>query len=102
MRAASCAIGTFQSVGAQVLPEVMRRFLAAWPHVGLELTESASDEELLRLVERGELDLAFAMPPLLEGPFEAVELLPDPYVLLVPTDHELAGLTRRASPTSAT
>ncbi|MHB1241825.1 MAG: LysR family transcriptional regulator [Gaiellaceae bacterium] len=84
-------IGTFQSVGARVLPEVMRRYLAAWPHVELVLTESASDDELLRLVERGELDLAFAMPPLLEGPFEAVELLADPYVLLVPADHELAA-----------
>jgi DNA-binding transcriptional LysR family regulator len=87
-------IGTFQSVGAKVLPEVMRRFLAAWPLVGLELTESASDDDLLRLIERGELDLAFAMLPTLEGPFETQELLQDAYVLLVPTDHELAGLGR--------
>ena len=87
-------IGTFQSVGARVLPAVMRRFAAAWPQVEVELTESPSDEELVRLVERGELDLAFAMPPLLDGPFDAVELLADPYVLLVPAEHELAGLTR--------
>ncbi len=87
-------IGTFQSVGAKVLPEVMRRFLAAWPLVGLELTESPSDDDLLRLIERGELDLAFAMLPTLEGPFETEELLRDAYVLLVPTDHELAGLGR--------
>ena len=26
-------VGTFQSVGARVLPAVMRRFTAAWPHV---------------------------------------------------------------------
>ena len=87
-------VGTFQSVGARVLPAVMRRFAVAWPQVEVELTESASDEELVRLVERGELDLAFAMPPLLDGPFDAVELLADPYVLLVPAEHELAGLTR--------
>jgi molybdate transport repressor ModE-like protein len=87
-------VGTFQSVGARVLPAVMRRFTAAWPHVTVELRESASDEELLRFVERGELDLAFAMPPLLEGPFDALELLADPYVLLVPAEHELAELTR--------
>jgi molybdate transport repressor ModE-like protein len=86
-------VGTFQSVGARVLPAVMRRFATAWPHVTVELTESASDEELLRLVERGELDLTFAMPPLLEGPFDALELLADPYVLLVPAEHELAGLS---------
>ena len=87
-------VGTFQSVGARVLPAVMRRFAAEWPHVELILTESASDEELQRLVERGELDLAFAMPPLLDGPFDSVELLADPYVLLVPAEHELAELPR--------
>src|SRR5688500_2704977 len=59
-------VGTFQSVGARVLPAVLRRFTGSWPQVEVELTESASDEELLRLVERGELDLAFAMPPLLK------------------------------------
>jgi molybdate transport repressor ModE-like protein len=87
-------IGTFQSVGAKVLPEVMRRFLDRWPLVDLELTESTSDDDLLRLVERGELDLAFAMLPTLEGPFEIEELLRDPYVLLVPADHDLARLDR--------
>jgi molybdate transport repressor ModE-like protein len=87
-------VGTFQSVGAKVLPEVLRRFLEAWPHVEVELTESASDEELQRLVERGELDVAFAMPPLLEGPFASTDLLADPYVLLVPAGHGLAALDR--------
>ena len=87
-------VGTFQSVGARVLPVVMRRFLAEWPSVELLLTESPSDEELQRLVERGELDLAFAMTPLADGPFESLELLADPYVLLVPADHELAQLER--------
>jgi DNA-binding transcriptional LysR family regulator len=87
-------IGTFQSVGAKVLPEVMRRFLATWPHIELELRESPSDDDLLRLIERGELELAFAMLPTLEGPFESQEILRDPYVLLVPADHELAGLDR--------
>jgi DNA-binding transcriptional LysR family regulator len=87
-------IGTFQSVGAKVLPEVMRRFLATWPHIELELRESPSDDDLLRLIERGELELAFAMLPTLEGPFETREILRDPYVLLVPADHELGGLER--------
>ena len=92
--AGALRVGTFQSVGAKVLPGVMRRFLDGWPLVELELTESASDDELLRLVERGELDLAFAMLPALEGPFETDVLLRDPYVLLVPADHDLAGLER--------
>ncbi len=42
-------------------------------------------------VERGELDLTFGILPLPEGPFEAVELLRDPYVLIVPPDSPLAA-----------
>jgi DNA-binding transcriptional LysR family regulator len=97
-------VGVFQSVGQRILPEVMRRFLAAWPQVNVTLTESADDLELLGLVERGELDLTFADLPLTEGPFESVELLRDPYLLVVaagsplgqrevaPSWHELAEL----------
>jgi DNA-binding transcriptional LysR family regulator len=92
--AGALRVGTFQSVGAKVLPDVMRRFLDGWPLVELDLTESASDDDLLRLVERGELDLAFTMLPALEGPFETELLLCDPYVLLVPADHELDRLGR--------
>ena len=83
-------VGTFQSVGARILPTVLRRFREAWPQVEITLTESASDDELLALVERGVLDLAFAMQPLPDGPFACEELLSDPYVLVVPPDHHLA------------
>jgi DNA-binding transcriptional LysR family regulator len=84
-------VGTFQSVGARIVPNVLRRFGAAWPGVEVQLVESASDPELLSYVERGELDLTFAMPPLPEGPFAMVELMRDPWVLLVPRDSPLAA-----------
>jgi DNA-binding transcriptional LysR family regulator len=84
-------VGVFQSVGQRILPEVMRRFMEAWPKVDVALTESADDTVLLGLVERGELDLTFSDLPLVEGPFESVELLRDPYVLVVPADSELAA-----------
>ena len=90
-------VGIYQSVGQRILPELMRRYAAAWPRVEIALTESASDAELLTLVERGELDLSFADLPLTEGPFEAVELLRDPYVLIVPAGSPLAD--RDAPPT---
>jgi molybdate transport repressor ModE-like protein len=83
-------IGVFQSVGQHILPEVMRRFRASWPRIDVQLTESASDAELLELVERGDIDLTFADLPLTDGPFEAEELLRDPYVLVVPADSPLA------------
>ncbi|MFN0155327.1 MAG: LysR family transcriptional regulator [Gaiella sp.] len=89
-------IGTYQSVGARILPGILRRFSANWPQIEISLTESASDPQLLELVERGELDLTFMMLPLPDGPFAAIELLTDPYVLLVQAGSLLAQ--RRTSP----
>ena len=89
--AGSLRVGTFQSAGARLLPDLLRRFREAWPMVAVQLIESASDPELLAYVERGDLDLSFVMPPLPEGPFETVELMRDPWVLLVPADSELAA-----------
>jgi DNA-binding transcriptional LysR family regulator len=90
-QAGTLRIGTFQSVGARVLPELLRRFLEDWPRVEIQLSESANDDELLGLVERGALDLTFAMLPLGEGPFDSAPLLHDPYVLVVPAESEVAS-----------
>src|SRR6266513_1387525 len=95
--AGSLRVGVFQSVGQRILPELMRRYLRAWPEVEVSLTESANDEELLALVERGELDLTFADLPVVEGPFEWVELLREPYVLVVAAGSPLAQ--REKTPT---
>jgi DNA-binding transcriptional LysR family regulator len=90
-------VGVYQSVGQRVLPELMRRFVGKWPQVHVTLTESADDAELLGLVERGELDLTFADFPLTDGPFDAIELMRDPFVLVVPANSPLAD--RGTSPT---
>jgi molybdate transport repressor ModE-like protein len=95
--AGTLRVGVFQSVGQRILPELMRNYLRTWPEVEVTLTESADDEELLALVERGELDLTFADLPLVDGPFEWVELLRDPYVLVVAADSPLAD--RQKAPT---
>jgi molybdate transport repressor ModE-like protein len=92
--AGALRVGVFQSVGQRILPELMRRYLSGWPEVKVSLTESANDGELLALVERGELDLTFSDLPVTEGPFEWVELLRDPYVLVVAADSPLADRER--------
>jgi molybdate transport repressor ModE-like protein len=79
-------IGTFQSAGRRLLPDVLRRFASELPHVDVRLTEFADDTALLELVERGELDVVFAMLPIAERPLEVQRLLRDPYVLVVPAD----------------
>ena len=88
--AGSLRVGTFQSAGARLLPELMRRFRADWPDIQVLLIESATDDELLASVERGDLDLSFVMPPLPEGPYAVTELMTDPWMLLVPADSPLA------------
>ena len=90
-------IGTYQSVGARVLPELLREFSAGWPQVEVTLQESADDRDLIALVERGELDLSFVVLPLSPGPYETVELFRDPYVLVVPAGSPLAARDRTAS-----
>ena len=84
-------IGTYQSVGNKILPALLRRFSAQLPEIQIELRETHVDDELLVAVERGELDLTFTMLPPIDGPFEVLELMRDPYVLLVPADSPLAG-----------
>jgi DNA-binding transcriptional LysR family regulator len=95
--AGTLRVGTYQSVGARVLPRLLREFGDAWPNVEILLTESSDDGQLLELLERGELDLAFVMLPVEEGPFEALDLMQDPHVLVVQAGSPLA---RRRKPPS--
>lgn len=87
-------VGTFQSVGARVLPTLLRRFSDIHPQVEVVLRESQDESELLEMIERGELDLSFWTLPVGPEPYEAVELLRDPYVLVVPVGSPLAALKR--------
>lgn len=84
-------LGTYQSVGERILPAMVPRFQNAHPDVEINLIESESDDDLLAHVESGELDLAFALLPLCDGPFAYVELMHDPWMLLVPADGRLAS-----------
>ena len=90
-------IGTYQSVGARILPALLREFTKDWPQIDISLRESADDQELALLVENGELDLSFVVLPLLPGPYETAELFRDPYVLVVPAGSPLAVRDRTPS-----
>ncbi|HET7572585.1 MAG TPA: LysR family transcriptional regulator [Gaiellaceae bacterium] len=82
--ARSLRVGVFQSVGARILPELMRRFTVEWPDLDVRLVEEHDDRRLVAAVESGELDIAFAMLPVESTLFESVRLLADRYVLLLP------------------
>jgi len=81
--AGTLRIGVFQSAGARLLPEIMRRFTEQWPQIEVMLEEH-DDEEIATAVERGEVDVGFVLVPVGDAPLETVDLLRDPYVLLVP------------------
>jgi DNA-binding transcriptional LysR family regulator len=88
--AGTLRVGTFQSAGARLLPEVMRRYRSAWPAVDVVLGEY-DDEDVEAALERGELDVGFVLLPVLDAPLETMELLHDPYVLLVPVSSPFAS-----------
>jgi len=90
-------VGTFQSVGARIIPTLLRRFSDAHPKVEVVLRESADENELLEMIERGELDLTFWTLPVGAEPYESVELVRDPYVLVVPVGSPLTDLKRAPS-----
>jgi DNA-binding transcriptional LysR family regulator len=76
-------VGAFESPGTRILPELLQDYRRRWPAIDVRLVEATKDDHLLVLVERGELELSFAILPLPDGPFESVELLQDPYVLVL-------------------
>ena len=95
--AGTLRVGTFQSAGVRLLPGAMRRYVERWPDVEVRLVEAGYDEELLGLLERGDLDLAFVLEN--DDPsFERVHVLSDPYVLLAPADSALARSSRPIRP----
>ena len=65
-RSGSLRVGIYQSVANKVL------------------REAAHDNDLIDAVERGDLDLTFAIQPIPAGPFEVRELMRDPSVLVTP------------------
>ncbi len=83
-------IGAYESVGARILPDVIRRFQRTHPRVEIEVVDAAIDLDLVRLLERGVLDLAFTTTPIPPAPFESRTILHDPWVLVAPSASEHA------------
>jgi DNA-binding transcriptional LysR family regulator len=83
-------VGTFQSVSMTLLPPLLSRLAAMSSPTRPEIRDLQDGDQLLELVERGDLDLAFTTLPALPGPFETIEILRDPYVLIVNPEYPLA------------
>jgi molybdate transport repressor ModE-like protein len=88
-------IGTFQSVSQTLLPDVVRGLTA--DGTPLTLREDTDVEHHVDMLRSGELDAAFVLLPLDDESVETIELLRDPWVLVVRTDHPLVWKQRPAS-----
>jgi DNA-binding transcriptional LysR family regulator len=86
-------VGTFQSAGARLLPPTLARFRARWPKVQVVLEGEVNGDDLDQMVLSGRLDLAFSVLDKVVAPLEFVEILRDPYFVLVPAEHPLARRT---------
>ena len=89
-RAGALRVGSFQDVSTRLLPQVLPSFAQTAPDISVVPVETRSDTALFEMVEVGDVDVAFCQLPLLDGPFEHVELIDDPFVLLVPAESPLA------------
>ncbi len=93
--AGSLRVGTYQSASRRILPTLVQHFSAQFPRIAVHLTEAADDSEFFPLVEQGALDLAFAVFPVPAAALASIELLVDPYVLVLMAGTPIAS---RASP----
>jgi DNA-binding transcriptional LysR family regulator len=82
-------VGTFQSVSQTLLPPILRRLQAQ-----TTLREDPATEHLAELLLTNELDLAFVVLPVPHDGIESVELVRDPWTVVVRGDHPLAQLER--------
>ena len=77
------------------LPEALGRFLAAHPHVTVDLQERLSDE-IVGLVAEGVAELGIVAATADAGGLESYPFRTDRFVLVVPRGHRLAGRERIA------
>ena len=91
-------IGAYRSA-TRVLPDAVAELHRAFPAVQIELTQESGEAELLRKLERGELDVALVHLPILRGPFGFEALAADDYVLVMPSGgpQEVSSLGEIAS-----
>ena len=80
----SVSFGVDGTFGSWLPATILGALLSATGGDGWDRVERGSSAQLLRRVETGQLDAAFVPLPIASGPFFALELARQPYVLVVP------------------
>ncbi len=90
-------VGAFQAAALHLLPPAMTALRHQHAEVDLSVTDIQSSDAI-RLVDRGDLDLAvlasWDVPPVAPAGLTLTRLLEDPMVVAFADDHRLAGTTR--------
>ena len=87
--AGTVRLGLFPTLGPYLLPHVVPRIRARFPHLELLLVEEKSDVLLSRLRE-GKLDAGLLALPVADDQLHTEFLFEEPFVLAVPESHPLA------------
>ncbi|HMJ01214.1 MAG TPA: LysR substrate-binding domain-containing protein [Gaiellaceae bacterium] len=92
-------VGCYESVAIGVLPAPLRDFQEMCPEVPIRVHEHSGDLALVERVEDGRLDFAFTTLSEATRSLASLELLRDPYVLVVDSGSPLAA-SRKPFPVS--
>jgi DNA-binding transcriptional LysR family regulator len=95
LRGGRLRLACFQSAGATMVPRAVAEFHERHPAVELGMVEAEPDEACERM-QAGEIDLALVydfepLPGTLPEELELTHLIDDPYDLILPKGHRLAG-----------
>jgi molybdate transport repressor ModE-like protein len=88
-------IGTFQGISQTMLPDVVRVLTAEG--MPITLREDIDVDHHIEMLRSGELDVSFVLLPIDDESIEAIEIVRDPWVLVVRTDHPLVWKQRPAT-----
>jgi LysR family hydrogen peroxide-inducible transcriptional activator len=84
-------LGLFPTLAPYLLPHVVPGLRKHFPRLRMQLAEEKT-EDLLRMLRRGELDAALLALPIDTAGLEIEVLFREPFLLAVPSQHELAQL----------
>ena len=95
LRGGRLRLACFQSAGATLVPRAVAEFHQRHPDVDLSMIELEPDPARQAL-KAGEIDLALVydfepIPTMREGELDTTHLIDDPYDVLLPQGHSLAG-----------
>ena len=98
LRGGRLRLACFQSAGATLVPRAVAVFHDRHPDVDLSMVEAEPDVASERL-RSGDIDLALVydferIPGMLDDELELTALIDDPYDLILPKGHRLAGRRR--------